>query len=98
MLEILLSTLPIGLGVVVLKRSIFEFNRPRRKNDKIIIALGGISSFILIMMQCIWFYIAYVVKDTSTVQVFSSIWSIYHSLLMTVMIMFTSPRQNYNKD
>lgn len=98
MLELLLNILPVILGVIVLKTSIQSLGRPRRKNDKVIIALGAIAALILIVMEFAWFYVNVFSDRGTSFAAFASIWSIYHSLTMSILMLFVSPRENYKKD
>ena len=98
MLELLLNVLPLILGSMVLYMSLRSFSRPRRRNDKTIIALGAISAFILIVMQITWLYVDVFSYRNDILDTFSSIWSIYNSLSMSILLLFISPREDYNKD
>ena len=98
MLELTLNLLPIALGILVMFRSFKEYNRPRRSSDRTLILLDGLAAFILVSAQMIWLYVNVILEVDATLSLFSSIWALYNSLIMSILLIFVSPRKSYNKD
>ena len=98
MLTITLNILPIVLGVIVLSLCFTEYTRRRRRKDRGIVALSAVASLILVITKSAWLFVNISTDSDAMVSLFSFVWSIYHSLLMVILIMFVSPKRNYNKD
>ena len=98
MLELTLNLLPIALGLLVMIRSFKEYNRPRRSSDRALILLDGLAAFILVSAQMVWLYVNVILEVDVTLSIFSSIWALYNSLIMGILLIFVSPRKSYNKD
>ena len=89
---------PVGLALVAIATSSIMYNRTRRKYDKVRSLFGIIIAVVMIIAQTSWYTTSVIMGKLEDTVFANALWTIFNSLTMILIIMYSVPRQHTPKD